>query len=312
MRAADVTLDVAQPRSAEAARESTMPRTLSPEEAVQLRSFERRRHDQLAEGYAAFFAPVTALAIAPLLEAVRAGPGIGLLDVATGSGALAAEAARRGASVVAVDLSPGMLEVARRRHPGIDFRVGEVEHLPLPDGAVDAVTCAFGIGHFPYPEAAVAECLRTLKRGGRIAFSWWDRSDRQRIQGLIREAVAEVGAPPPAEVPQAHSTLRFSDPDEFRRLLVGAGLDDVTLHDHGGKHLLADMDALWRGAVGGMALTSALIVDQEPAMQASIRAALFRRAAVYKTDRGLELPIAFRIGAGRKPGRSCRPATRRG
>ena len=80
------------------------------------------------------------------------------------------------------------------------------EHLPLPDGAMDAVACAFGIGHFPYPETAVAECLRTLAPGGRIAFSWWDRSDRQRIQGLIREAVAEVGAPPPAEVPQAHST----------------------------------------------------------------------------------------------------------
>jgi ubiquinone/menaquinone biosynthesis C-methylase UbiE len=220
--------------------------------------------------------------------------------VATGSGGLAAEAARRGAQVVGVDLSSGMLEVARRLHPGIDFRVGEVEHLPLPDSAMDAVACAFGIGHFPYPEAAVAECLRTLAPGGRIAFSWWDRMDRQRIQGLIREAVAEVGAPPPAEVPKAHSTLRFCDPAEFRRLLDGAGLEDVTLHDHGATHLVADIDALWRGATGGMALTSSLIVHQDAATQAAIRAALERRAAVYKTDQALELPIAFRIGAGRK------------
>jgi ubiquinone/menaquinone biosynthesis C-methylase UbiE len=276
--------------------------TLSPEEAAQLRSFERRRHDQLAEGYAEFFAPVTALAIAPLLEAVRAGPGVRLLDVATGTGALAAEAARGGASVIGVDLSTGMLEVARRRHPGIDFRVGEVEHLPLADAAVDAVTCAFGIGHFPYPEAAVRECMRVLRPGGSIAFSWWDAADRQRIQGLIREAVAEAGAPPPAEVPQAHSTLRFCDPAEFRRLLAGAGLQDIELHDHGGTHLLADVDALWRGAVGGMALTSALIVGQDQVTQAAIRAALERRAAVYRTERGLELPIAFRVGAGRKPG----------
>src|SRR5262245_20690688 len=263
-----------------------MPTPLSPEEAAQLKSFERRRHDQLAEGYAQFFAPVTAQAIAPLLAAVRAGPGVRLLDVATGSGALAAEAARRGARVVGVDLSPGMLEVARRRHPGVDFRVGEVEHLRLADREVDAITCAFGIGHFPYPEAAVAECLRTLKVGGRIALSWWDRSERQRIQGLIREAVAEAGAPPPPELPQSHSTLRFSDPDEFRRLLEGAALEGVTLDDHRGTHLLADQEALWRGAIGGMALTSALIVDQAPAMQASIRAALERRAAVYRTDRG--------------------------
>jgi len=279
-----------------------MPATLSRDDAAQLRAYERRRHDALAEGYAGFFAPVTARAIAPLLEAVRIAPGIRLLDVATGSGGLAAEAARRGAQVVGVDLSSGMLEVARRLHPGIDFRLGEVEHLPLPDRAMDAVACAFGIGHFPYPEAAVAECLRTLAPGGRIAFSWWDRSDRQRIQGLIREAVAEVGAPPPAEVPQAHSTQRFCDPVEFRRLLDGAGLEDVTLHDHSATHLVADIDALWRGATGGMALTSSLIVHQEPATQAAIRAALERRAAVYETERGLELPIAFRIGAGRKPG----------
>jgi ubiquinone/menaquinone biosynthesis C-methylase UbiE len=278
-----------------------MATTLSPNDAEKLRAYERQRHDALAEGYAGFFAPVTALAIAPLLEAAHVGPGCRLLDVATGSGALAAEAARRGAQVVGVDLSSGMLEVARRKHPGIDFRVGEVERLPLPDGALDAVVCAFGIGHFPYPEAAVAECLRTLKPGGRIALSWWDRMDRQRIQGLIREAVAEVGAPPPAEVPQAHSTLRFSDPEEFRRLLEGAGLQDITLRDHGGTHLLADVDALWHGATGGMALTSSLIVHQDTATQAAIRAALERRAAAYKTDRGLELPIAFRVGSGRKP-----------
>ena len=114
--------------------------------------------------------------------------------------------------------------------------------------------------------------------------------------------MAEVGAPPPAEVPKAHSTLRFCDPVELRRLLAGAGLDDITLHDHSTTHLVADVDALWHGATAGMALTSSLIVHQDAVTQAAIRRALERRAAVYKTDKGLELPIAFRIGAGRKPG----------
>src|SRR5437763_776642 len=65
---------------------------LSSEDAAQLRTYERERHNALAEGYIGFFAPVTALAIAPLLEAVRLAPGMKLLDVPTGSGALAAEA----------------------------------------------------------------------------------------------------------------------------------------------------------------------------------------------------------------------------
>jgi SAM-dependent methyltransferase len=279
-----------------------MATLLSPEEAAQLRTFEQQRHDALAEGYIGFFAPVTALAITPLLEAVRLGPGMKLLDVPTGSGALAAEATLRGAHVVGVDISSGMIAHARKLHPDIDFQVGDVEHLPAVDGALDAVACAFGLGHFPYPEVSVAECMRTLKPGGRIAFSWWDTSDKQRIQGLIRDAVRDVGAKPPSVVPAGHSSLRFCDRGEFRRLLDGAGLADVTLQEHGATHVVPDFDALWNGALGGLALTSSLIVFQDAPTQAAIRAALERRAAVYKTPRGLELPIAFRVGAGRKPG----------
>src|SRR5262249_42920600 len=182
-----------------------------------------------------------------------------------------------------------------------EFHVGDVEHLPVEDATLDALVCAFGIGHFPYPEVAVAECLRTLKPGGRIAFSWWDTQDKQRVQGLIRDSVAEVGAKPPPVLPAGHSSLRFTNPGEFRRLLEGAGLADITLQEHRATHLVADVDALWNGAIGGMALTSSLIVFQDAPTQSAIRAALARRAAVYRTPRGLELPIAFRVGAGRKP-----------
>jgi hypothetical protein len=123
------------------------------------------------------------------------------------------------------------------------------------------------------------ECLRTLRPGGRIAFSWWDTSDKQRIQGLIRDAVAEVGAKPPPVVPKGHSSLRFSVPGEFMRLLEGAGLADITLQDHRAMHLVPDVDALWNGALGGLALTSSLIAFQDAPTQAAIRAALERKAA---------------------------------
>ena len=279
-----------------------MAALLSPEDAAKLRTYERERHNALAQGYIAFFAPVTALAIAPLLAAVKVSGGMRLLDVPTGSGALAAEATRRGAAVIGVDIAPAMIAEARKRHPGIDFQVADVEHLPLPDGVLDAVVCAFGLGHFPYPEASLAECLRTLKAGGRIAFSWWDSSDKQRVQGLIRDAAAEAGAKPPAVLPKGHSSLRFTDAREFRRLLEGAGLVDISLEEHRATHLVPDVDALWNGAIGGMALTSSLIVFQDAPTQRAIRAALERGAAVYRTPRGLELPIAFRVGAGRKPG----------
>ena len=71
-------------------------RKLSTSEAEQLRAFERQGHDALAATYQEFFAPVTAIAIAPLLDAVGLRPGTHLLDVAAGPGKLAAAAARRG------------------------------------------------------------------------------------------------------------------------------------------------------------------------------------------------------------------------
>src|SRR5882762_9453599 len=81
------------------------PAELSGNEAERLRAFERQGHDALATSYHAFFAAVTALATNPLLDAVRLRPGTRLLDIATGPGALAAEAGNRGARPVGIDLS---------------------------------------------------------------------------------------------------------------------------------------------------------------------------------------------------------------
>lgn len=272
---------------------------LTPEEAERLRSFERRRHDAMAATYHGFFAPITGLAIEPLLKAAGVGAGTRHLDVATGPGLLAAEASRRGARVAGVDLSPGMIELAGKVHPGIDFRVAEVAHLPFPDHSFDAVTCSFGLGHFPYPEAAVAECVRTLRRGGLIALSWWAEPSRQRVQGLFRDAIADIGAAPPAELPRGHSSLRFCDIDEFRRLLHGAGLDAVTIDDHETTHCVKDVDTLWHGGLGSLALSASAVLHQDAATQGAIKAALDKRAAAYKTAAGLRLPVAFRVGAGR-------------
>jgi SAM-dependent methyltransferase len=274
---------------------------LSGEDAERLRAFERSGHDRLAGTYCDFFASVTALAIAPLLRAVHAAAGMRLLDVATGPGLLAAEANRRGCRPVGVDLSGKMLELARRLHPGIEFREADVESLPFADRTFDAATCSFGLGHFPRPGASVAECVRTLKPGARIAFAWWDDPGRQRIQGLFREAIAEVGVPPPAGVPARHSSLRFCERGEFLRLLRQADLMDVAVEGHETTHVVASADALWHGGLGSMVLTGAAIRAQDDATREIIRQAFERRAQAYKSANGFVIPIAFNVGVGRKP-----------
>ena len=277
------------------------PGELSSSEAERLRAFERQGHDALANSYHAFFSAVTALATNPLLDAVRLRAGTRLLDVASGPGALAAEAANRGARSVGVDLSPRMIELAQRLYPAIEFREADVEHLPFPDHAFDAVVCAFGLGHFPQPELAVAECVRTLSPGGCIAFAWWHDPARQRIQGIFREAIAEIGVSLPSDVPQGHNVFRFSNSDEFLRLLEGAGLSEVAVTEHAATYSVLDTETLWRGGLGSLVLTSAVIRHQDQATQNLIKTAFERRASVYKSANGLNLPIAFKIGSGQRP-----------
>jgi SAM-dependent methyltransferase len=277
------------------------PTELSSSEAEQLRAFERQGHDALAKSYHAFFSAVTALSTNPLLDAVGLRPGTRLLDVASGPGALTAEAANRGALSVGVDLSPRMIELAQRLYPAIEFLEADVEHLPFADYAFDAVVCAFGLGHFPQPELAVAECVRTLSPGGRIAFAWWDDPARQRIQGIFREAIAEIGVSVPSDVPQGHNVFRFSNSGEFLGLLEGAGLTEVAVTEYAATYSVPDTEALWRGGLGSLVLTGAVIRHQDQPTQDSIRVAFERCASVYKSADGLNLPIAFMIGSGQRP-----------
>ncbi|MEJ0074954.1 MAG: class I SAM-dependent methyltransferase [Alphaproteobacteria bacterium] len=278
-----------------------MATEISAEDAERLRNFEREGHDALAESYHDFFSPVTELANEPLLRAVRLEPGMRLLDVATGPGTLAAAAARRGAHPVGVDLAPKMIALARRLYPGIAFQEADIESLPFAAGTFDAVSCGFALGHIPRPEVSLAECVRVIKPGGRIAFSWWDDPSRQRIQGIFREALAEVRTTVPAGAPQGHNMFRFSDRAAFGGLLRDAGLTAVQVDDHATVFTFANADTVWFGGLGSFVLTGAMITSQNDTTQRAIRAAFDRLISGYATADGIALPVAFKVGSGRKP-----------
>lgn len=263
-------------------------------------AFERSAHDRIAVTYAEHFAPITSLALVPLLDAARVSAGQKVLDVASGPGAAAAAAKARGAAATGVDVSPAMVALARGAHPDVGFEVAEATALPFPDSTFDAVICNFGLGHFPEPEAVVAECVRVLASGGALALSWWDQPARQRVQGLFRETIAELGLPPPPDVPQGHDTLRFSSPKALAGLLRDAGLREVAVAEHSTAYLIRDAEALWRAGMGGMAVTASAIAAQDAATQARARDAIARRAEAYRSSRRLEIPIAFLVGTGQK------------
>jgi SAM-dependent methyltransferase len=128
----------------------------------------------------AHFAPLqafTTIAAARLFKHARITAGQRVLDVACGTGVVAVTAARSGARVTGLDLTPELLAVARDngRIAGveIDWHEGDVEALPFDAATFDVVVSQFGHMFAPRPEVAMGEMLRVLKPGGTIAFSTW-------------------------------------------------------------------------------------------------------------------------------------------
>lgn len=101
-----------------------------------------------------------------------------VLDVGTGTGVLAITAARMGAKVTGLDLTPELIEQAREnaaiaRLPKIVWDQGDVEALPYADASFNVVVSQFGHMFAPRPEIAMAEMRRVLKPGGRVVFATW-------------------------------------------------------------------------------------------------------------------------------------------
>jgi SAM-dependent methyltransferase len=136
-------------------------------------------------------------------------------------------AARRGALVRGLDLSPVLLEHAKKNAAiagtPIEFREGDVEELPYQDGAFDVVLSQFGHMFAPRPGVAVREMLRVLKPGGRIAFSTWPP---ELMVGRMFATVSQhlPPAPPGVEPPPA-----WGDPNAIRARL-GTAVAELEFH----------------------------------------------------------------------------------
>jgi hypothetical protein len=119
--------------------------------------------------------------------------------------------------------------------------------------------------------------------------------------GIFFDAMNEAGATPPAELPTGPPLFRFSDDQELSGVLRSAGLAEVTVRTFCFIHPLASPDELWNGILGGTVRTSIGIRRQPREMQDRIRAAFERLVHVYAGHGGIKVPVAFKIGAGRRP-----------
>lgn len=263
-----------------------------------VREFEHNRWQRAAAAYETTFASATRPFIEPLLDAAQVGQGTCLLDMACGPGVLTATAKARGAIVRGLDFSSAMLELARTRDAAIRFDQGDAEALPYPDDAFDAVVSNFGIHHVPRPQRALQEAYRVLRRGGRVAFSFWAEPGDNIAWKLLFEAVARHGDPTASDAPPPGGGFRGAA--QCAEALRDAGFVNGTTRMLRATWYQADAAALVAALRAGTARMAAMIEAQPPAAMPAIIADIAANAALYRDGHRLALPIAAIIASGSK------------
>jgi SAM-dependent methyltransferase len=141
------------------------------------------------------------------------------LDVGCGSGLFCRLATDAGARVAGIDAAAPLIEIARRRVPDGDFRVGDLQLLPYEEGRFDLVT---GFNSFQYadPAVAFAQACRVARRGGRVLALVWGRPERTELAALL-EALLPLLPPPPRDAP---GPFALSGEGALEGLATAAGL----------------------------------------------------------------------------------------
>ena len=119
-----------------------------------------------------------------LRKAVAPHPGERILDLAAGTGTSSAALAKGGAEVVACDLSEGMIEVGRERHPDIEFVRGNAMSLDFEEASFDAVTISWGLRNIPDPGLALREMMRVVRPRGRLVVLEFSTPTSRVFRGL--------------------------------------------------------------------------------------------------------------------------------
>lgn len=216
-----------------------------------------------AEVYESCFVPAIFGAWAgPVADAAAITTGNKVLDVGCGTGVLAREALRRvgqKGQVVGLDLNEGMLAVAARAEPKIQWRQGDAASLPFDDASFDVVVSQFALMYFPDRVASLSQMWRTLAPGGRLAVAIWASLDRARGYRILVNITAGRNGHEAADVLAAPFVL--GDQAGLAKLFADSGISAASVTLHEGSVRFASVKEFIRIEVKGSPLADMLSDD---------------------------------------------------
>ena len=201
-------------------------------------------NDLLSVGQTKSWRKATVAAIKPV-------PGEIVLDLAAGTGTSTAAIAATGAQAIACDLSLGMLEVGKKRHPQLTFVAGDALQLPFADSSFDAVTISFGIRNVQNVKLALTELYRVTKPGGRLVIcefstpeiGWFRKIYQNYLISALPKVANRLSSNPVAYQYLAESILAWPDQAKFAAQIQQIGWEQVAW-----RSLTGGIVALHRGS----------------------------------------------------------------
>ena len=226
------------------------------------------------EIYAEHLVPAVFAPWAPvLLDAAAVGIGHTVLDVACGTGVVAAAAVERvgpSGAVTGVDINPGIIAVAARTQ-GVRWAQADAARLPFPDGGFDRVLCQAGLQFVPDRLGALREMRRVLRPGGRVALLVWRALHHSPGFAALADALQAVVGPEAAAVMRAPFVFG-DDPRPLVTLLDSAGFGDVDVQARAGTVRFASVEAFVRCQRAASPLAAHVDVRHVPDLIAYVEA----------------------------------------
>ncbi len=220
-----------------------------------------------AEDWAAYVEQVCLPLHAAVLDAARVTSGTRLLDAGCGAGLLALLASLRGAQVSALDASPELLAIARKRLPSADVREGDLEALPFDDASFDAVAAVNSVFYAADMAQAMRELARVIRPGGRVVVTAWGPPDKCEFLTAVMPGLAPLMPPPPPGASPPHPGA-LSEPGALAATLKQAGLRVVEEGEVACPFVFASAEASWRGNASAGVNQAAIAHSGEAAVRA--------------------------------------------